>query len=48
MGKYVRLGLGIVAGAAAGLAIYAIIRSRCACGEEAKPPFAESPEYSKE
>ncbi len=47
MGKYVRLGLGLVAGAAAGLAIYAIIRSKCQCAE-AKPPFAESAEYSKE
>jgi hypothetical protein len=28
--------------AAAGLAVYAIIKSRCACGEEAKASYAES------
>ena len=47
MGKYVRLGLGIIAGAAAGLAIYSIIRG-CRCEEEARPPFAESAEYGEE
>ena len=46
MGKYVRLGLGIVAGAAAGLAIYALVRRKCECAAE-KPPFAESSEYGE-
>ena len=47
MGKYVRLGLGIIAGVAAGLAIYAVIRGRCECAGEGSP-YAEAPEYSKE
>ena len=47
MGKYVRLGLGIIAGVVAGLAIYGIIRGRCQCAGEGTP-YAESPEYSQE
>ena len=48
MGKYVRLGIGIVAAAAAGLAVYTIIRGKCACAGKEAPPYAEYPEYSAE
>ena len=48
MGRYVRLGLGIAAGAVAGLAIYAVIRGKCCCREADKTPFAESAEYGNE
>jgi hypothetical protein len=47
MGKYIRLGLGIIAGVAAGLAIYAVVRRRCECAGTGSP-YAESPEYSQE
>jgi hypothetical protein len=44
MGKFVRLGLGILAGIAAGAALYGYIKRREETSE-ASPPFAESAEY---
>ncbi len=43
MKQYLRLGLGLAAGMAAGVAVYLIFRRREAMPEE-KPPFAEAAE----
>lgn len=43
MGKYIRLGLGLMAGLAAGIAVYGIIRRRRMV-LETRPPFAEAAE----
>jgi hypothetical protein len=44
MGKFIRLGLGLMAGVAAGLALYGYIKRRQEM-HEGGPPFAESAEY---
>ncbi|MGC2424588.1 MAG: hypothetical protein WA666_09570 [Nitrospirota bacterium] len=46
MGKFVRLGIGILAGAAAGIAIFAFLRKREVLPEN-KQSFAEAAEESE-
>jgi len=46
MGKFVRLGLGILAGAAAGVALFAFLRKREVLSEN-KQSFAEAAEESE-